>query len=118
MIRQILAACSTARILVLSLNDECLYAERLIRAGAKGYLMKQETADELMVAIRKVLSGGVYLSDRMREFLLDKALSPVLDHGYSDFSSLTDREVQVFTLLGDGKGNREIARNMNVSVKF
>lgn len=117
LIKNILGQHPTARVLVLSLNDECLYAERVIRAGAKGYLMKQESADVLVMAIRQIVRGGVYLSSRMREILLNKTLSQVVDNGHADLSRLTDREMQVFTLVGDGKGNCEIAKHMNVSVK-
>jgi DNA-binding NarL/FixJ family response regulator len=107
----------TVSILVLSLIDERLYAERVIRAGAKGYLMKQESGDVLIMAIRQVLRGGVYLSAGMRDFLLNKALGVEGDHHQPDLGWLSDREMQVFTLLGNGKGNREIARQMNVSIK-
>jgi DNA-binding NarL/FixJ family response regulator len=104
-------------VLVVSLNDEALYAERAIRAGAKGYLMKQEPADVLVTAIRQVLRGGVYLSSRMREILLNKALSNDRSNGEADLSSLSDRELEVFMMLGSGKLNREIAKRMKVSVK-
>lgn len=117
LIRSIILQHPTARILVLSLNDECLFAERVIRAGARGYLMKQESGDVLVMAIRQILKDGIYLSNRMREVLLNKALSPLADNGSADLSALTDREMQVFTLLGEGKGNGEIGHHMNVSVK-
>jgi DNA-binding NarL/FixJ family response regulator len=79
--------------------------------------MKQESGDALVMAIRQVLKGGVYLSSRLREILINKAFSPLAGNGYADFSSLTDREMQVFTLLGEGKGSLEIGQQMNVSVK-
>jgi len=104
-------------ILVLSLNDERLFAERTVRAGARGYLMKQESGDVLIMAVRQVLRGGVYLSARMRDFLLSRSLGPELERSEPDPGWLSDREIQVFTLLGSGKANKEIARLMNVSVK-
>jgi DNA-binding NarL/FixJ family response regulator len=117
LIKTILGRHPAARLLVLSLNDECLYAERVIRAGARGYLMKQESEDALVTAIRQVLNGGVYLSNRMREILCNKALCSSVDDGYPDLGTLTEREMQVFTLLGEGKENSEIAGYMNLSVK-
>jgi len=116
-IKTILGRHPAARLLVLSLNDECLYAERVIRAGARGYLMKQESEEALVSAIRQVLAGGVFLSNRMREILCNKALCAGVDDGYPDLGTLTDREMQVFTLLGEGKENSEIAGCMNLSVK-
>lgn len=107
----------SAAVLVHSLSDECLYAERLIRAGARGYLMKQESGDKLLLAMREVMGGSVYLSHRMREMLLGRALSAKLTSGYPDLGSLSDREMQVFVLLGGGNRSREIAAKMNVSVK-
>jgi len=104
-------------VLVVSLYDEYLYAERAIRAGAKGYLIKQESTEVLLTAIRQVLRGGVYLSARMRELLLNKTLAHEPKGHDPSLGSLTDRELEVFMLLGSGKLNREIAKQMKVSVK-
>jgi DNA-binding NarL/FixJ family response regulator len=116
-IRQVAAKYPGASILVHSFNDEHLHAERVIRAGARGYLMKQESGDALITAIRDVLAGRVYLSESMREMLLSRVLSAQTGRGHPNLGSLSDREMQVFTLLGDGKGPREIAQKMKVSVK-
>lgn len=116
-IRQVGTGNPATAILVLSLNDERLFAERTIRAGAKGYLMKQESGDVLIMAIRQVLRGGVYLSARMRDSLLSRSLGAEAERSQPDPGWLSDREMQVFTLLGSGKANKEIARVMNVSVK-
>ena len=116
-IRRVGAENPATAILVLSLNDERLFAERTIRAGAKGYLMKQESGDVLIMAVRQVLRGGVYLSAGMRDFLLSRSLGSEVERSEPDPGWLSDREIQVFTLLGGGKANKEIARLMNVSVK-
>lgn len=116
-IRQVGTGNPATAILVLSLNDERLFAERTIRAGAKGYLMKQESGDVLIMAVRQVLRGGVYLSTRMRDSLLSRSLGAEAERSQPDPGWLSDREMQVFTLLGSGKANKEIARVMNVSVK-
>jgi DNA-binding NarL/FixJ family response regulator len=102
---------------VLSLNDERLFAERTIRAGAKGYLMKQESGDVLIMAVRQALRGGIYLSASMRDFLLSRSLGAEVERSEPDPGWLSDREIQVFTLIGSGMANKEIARLMNVSVK-
>jgi DNA-binding NarL/FixJ family response regulator len=116
-IKGVVHAHRAVSILVLSLNDERLYAERTIRAGAKGYLMKHEAGEVLLMAIRQLLRGGVYLSARMRDFLLNKALAVEGDRQEPDLGWLSDRELQVFMMLGNGNGNREIARQLNVSIK-
>jgi DNA-binding NarL/FixJ family response regulator len=116
-IRRVSAEHPATAILVLSLNEERLFAERTIRSGAKGYLMKQESGDVLIMAVRQVLRGGVYLSARMRDFLLSRSLGAELEWREPDPGWLSDREIEVFTLLGGGKANKEIARLMNVSVK-
>lgn len=116
-IRQVGAGNPATAILVLSLNDERLFAERTIRAGAKGYLMKQESGDVLIMAVRQVLRGGVYLSARMRDSLLSRSLGAEAERSQPDPGWLSDRQMQVFTLLGSGMANKEIARVMNVSVK-
>jgi len=117
LIKSIVVQFPETAVLVVSLNDEALYAERAIRAGAKGYLMKQDSGDVLVTAIRQILRGGVYLSSRMREVLLNKALANDQANGEANLSSLSDRELEVFMLLGSGKLNREIAKRMKVSVK-
>lgn len=104
--------------LVLSGHSEAFYAERALRAGAKGYITKYEPTDEVLFAIRRVLNGGLYLSPQMN----DKLLSSLLDEGKpretsSSVGRLTDRELEVFTLLGCGKGTRQIAEQLYVSVK-
>ena len=105
-------------ILVLSMHDESLYAERALRSGARGYVMKQESAETVLKAIRKVLSGGVYLSERLssqilREFV-DGTEAQVEKFG---IETLSDRELEVFELIGRGHSTRDVANRLGLSVK-
>lgn len=104
-------------VLVLSQSDETIYAERAMRAGAHGYLMKEEAAGEVLRAIRTVLSGERYVSAKVALRLFDKALEvePLLLN--SGIESLSDRELHVFQLLGAGLGTREIGAKLNLSFK-
>jgi DNA-binding NarL/FixJ family response regulator len=107
----------TLSVLVVSMHEESLYAERAIHAGAAGYVMKHEPAKTVKAAIRKVLGGDLHLSEKMTAVLLGKAMrrgqaaSPV-----SPMEKLSDRELEVFRLLGEGKMTREIAEELNVSI--
>ena len=104
-------------VLALSMHKESLYAERALHAGAKGYITKQEATKKVVMAIRKVLGGKLYLSDVMSEKLLHKLVGGEADVGASGVERLTDRELEVFTLLGQGKGTRQISEQLHVSVK-
>lgn len=104
-------------ILVLSMHDESLYAERALRAGARGYIMKQEANEQVVMAIRQVLSGGIYLSDKMRNKLLRKIVDRQTAAGESLIDNLSDRELEVFRLIGRGYRTRQIAEVLHVSVK-
>lgn len=105
-------------ILALSMHEESFYAERAIRAGAKGYITKQEATKNVIGAIRKVLQGRLYLSEKMNEELLSSLVSNHgSDCGGSPADRLTDRELEVFNLLGRGKGTREIAEQLYLSTK-
>jgi DNA-binding NarL/FixJ family response regulator len=101
-------------VLVLSMHAEKLYAERVLRAGAKGYVSKQESPSEVVEAIRKVMDGRIYVSDRVNEAILgrlgraDKAVQP------SGVDLLSDREIEVFQLVGRGLNSREIAGQLNL----
>jgi len=105
-------------ILVLSMHDESLYAERVLRAGARGYVMKQESAETVLKAVRKVLSGGVYLSECLssrilREFV-DGTEAQVEKFG---IETLSNRELEVFELIGRGHSTRDIANRLSLSIK-
>jgi DNA-binding NarL/FixJ family response regulator len=103
-------------ILVLSMHDECLYAERVLRAGASGYIMKQEVTDQFVEAIRKVLNGGIYLSERMSARMLQK-LTKREPAAISLIDSLSDRELEVFRLVAQCLSTRQIAAKLFLSIK-
>lgn len=104
-------------ILVLSMHEESLYAERAVRAGAKGYVMKHASADTLLEAIRKVLAGKVFLSPAMTEKLLEKASGAIPAGSESPVAALSDREFEIFKLVGRGLRTRRISAELNLSVK-
>jgi DNA-binding NarL/FixJ family response regulator len=102
-------------ILVVSMHDESLYAERVLRAGGRGYIMKQEGGKKLMQAIRQVLSGRIYVSEKISA----KILETFSGHGNirSPVETLSDREFEVFQLLGQGQSTRQIAKHLHISIK-
>ena len=104
-------------VLVLSMHDEFVYAERALRAGAKGYIMKQEASEKVIQAIRTVLNGQVYLSDKMAANVMNKLVGAKTDAGVSAIDRLSDRELEVFTLIGQGRGTRQIAQKLHLSIK-
>jgi DNA-binding NarL/FixJ family response regulator len=103
--------------MVLSMHDELVHGERAFRVGAKGYLVKQEATEKVIVAIRKILAGEVYLSERMQAMLLQKVPGKASAQPVSVLSNLTDREYEIFRLIGLGLGASEIAVKLNRSVK-
>jgi DNA-binding NarL/FixJ family response regulator len=106
-------------VLVLSMHDETMYAERALRAGARGYLNKQEATKKVIPALRQVLAGKVFVSDAMAAGILQKVAgrrAPVSEGG-SPIDVLTDRELEIFQMLGDGKAAKDIARTLHISVK-
>jgi len=104
-------------VLVISMHDELIHGERSFRAGAKGYIMKQEATDKVISAIRKIMGGEVYLSDRMQALLLQKMRGSAPQQQVSVLSNLTDREYEVLRMIGLGLGSSEIATKLNRSVK-
>jgi DNA-binding NarL/FixJ family response regulator len=104
-------------ILVVSMHDEILYAERALRAGARGYLMKGETDAELVATVRKLLSGGQHLTPRMQARALEQMAGRAAPGGQPAESVLADRELEVFELLGRGFSTREAADALRVSPK-
>jgi DNA-binding NarL/FixJ family response regulator len=103
--------------LVVSMHDESLYAERALRAGAGGYVMKQEAPQTLLAAIRAVLSGQVYVSSKMGATLLQRMVAGKKRDAGLPMDRLTDRELEVFRMIGAGKSVREIADKLFLSVK-
>jgi DNA-binding NarL/FixJ family response regulator len=104
-------------VLVLSMHDEDLYAERVLRAGARGYIMKQEATDKIIDAIRHVLSGEICVSKKVADRLLGRLTAGNSRRVGSSMERLSDRELEVFSLIGQGKAVREIAEALNLSVK-
>lgn len=105
------------KALVVSRHDESLYAERALRAGAKGYIMKLEAGELIVVAARRVLRGGIWVSDEINERLLLSMASGHSSLAESPLDVLSDRELEVFELTGRGLSTREIAERLHLSVK-
>lgn len=114
-IKDLRALHPTLPVLVVSMHDETLYAERVLRAGAQGYIMKSEGGAKLVHAIRQVLQGRIYLSEEMSGRLMAKFTGHRGNE--SELGQLTDREFEVFTLLGQGLTAKEIGQRLHVSVK-
>jgi DNA-binding NarL/FixJ family response regulator len=104
-------------VLVLSMHEESLYAERALRAGARGYVMKREARTQLESAIRRTVGGKIYLSKRMSDRLLELVTGPVQAKKGQPLEQLSDRELEVFEMIGRGKGTSEIAKLLHLSVK-
>jgi DNA-binding NarL/FixJ family response regulator len=104
-------------VLVLSMHDESFYAERALRAGAKGYVMKRQPVDDLRAALLQVLSGGVYLSPRISQRLLSAFSKSGTGEAVSPQDRLSDRELEVLTLIGRGRRITDIAAQLHLSVK-
>jgi len=116
LVKNLLAQFPEMKILVVSRHDEELYAERAIRAGAKGYVMKLEAGDVLVTAVRQIMNGGIYLSDKIGSQLIMKIASGQTA-GDNPLELLSDRELEVFELTGKGETTKEIARRLHLSVK-
>jgi DNA-binding NarL/FixJ family response regulator len=104
-------------VLVLSMHDEELYAERALRAGARGYIMKREATRKVIEAIRRVHSGKVHLSDHLAETLAEKLVAGTPAAPESPVTRLSDRELEIFRLVGVGRATREIAETLHLSTK-
>ena len=104
-------------VLMLSMHDESTYAERTLRAGGNGYIMKQEATEKVLTAIRRILRGEVYLSERLANRMLRHFVCGAASSKDSPLANLSDRELEVFRLIGEGHGTRQIADELNVSVK-
>ena len=104
-------------MLVLSMHDETLYAERALRAGSRGYIMKEEAIEQVLVGIRKVLAGEIFLSERMKDRMLQQMAGNKGKVASSPIELLTDREIEVFRLIGEGHSTRQIAGELHLSVR-
>ncbi|MBU6402314.1 MAG: response regulator transcription factor [Verrucomicrobia bacterium] len=117
LIKDLRQCCPQVAVLVLSMHEESHYAERALRAGARGYIMKRETATKVIAAIRQVLEGRLYVGESLAtsmaaQFVAGKTLATG-----SPAELLSDRELEVFELLGKGRGTRQIAETLGVSIK-
>ena len=116
-VKDALALHPTLSLLVVSMHDESVYAERMLRAGARGYIMKEAGGEKLMAAIRRVLDGQVYVSERMSAIILDALTGRRPRGSRSPIEKLSDREFEIFQLIGVGRGTREIAERLHLSPK-
>ena len=117
LIKDIKVRCPDLPVLTLSMHDEGVYAERAMRAGARGYIMKQEATERVVTAIRRVLSGDVYVSEGMAAKMVSKLVAGPAQTGGSPVDRLSDRELEVFRLIGTGYGTREMAEKLHLSIK-
>jgi len=117
LIKNLKVLCPGVAIIVLSMHDERLYAERALRAGARGYIMKRETAKKVITAIRQVLDGKIYMSESLAAVFAEKFVDGRLPASSSLVEHLSDRELETFQLLGKGYETRQVAQMMNVSMK-
>jgi DNA-binding NarL/FixJ family response regulator len=105
------------KMLVLSMHDESVYAHRALRAGASGYIMKQEGTEKVLMALRKVLQGEVYLSESLGNRMLHTLVNGRSSLTTSPVEALSDRELEVFSLIGQGHGTRAVAERLHLSIK-
>jgi DNA-binding NarL/FixJ family response regulator len=117
LLKSIRAVTPDLPVLILSMHDEAIYAERALRARANGYIMKQEATEKVLVAVRRILNGEIYLSDRMSNKMLQQYIGGGPPMIQSRIASLSDRELEVFRLIGEGRATREIAEELHLSVK-
>jgi DNA-binding NarL/FixJ family response regulator len=103
-------------VLVLSMHDELLYAERALRAGAQGYIMKQEASGKVLAALRRILGGEIYVSEKIANRMLQSYIG-AKGAGPPSIADLSDRELEVFRLIGEGLSTREIAERLGISAK-
>jgi len=117
LVRTLKASNPSVLILIISMHDEVVYAERALKAGARGYVMKQEAASVMLDAIKTVLSGRIYVSAAMRDRLLETMFNRREENEAHSVERLSDRELEVLERIGQGYGAAEIAKMLNLSVK-
>ena len=117
MIKAVRAQYDKLPILILSQLDETLYAERALRAGAQGYIMKERATEDVLEGIRTILDGDLYVSKKVAALAVRKMVESRSEVEGTEVDALSDREIQVFRLLGTGKGTRDIAESLGLSYK-
>ena len=117
LLKDIRAHFPTLPVLVLSMHDEALYAERILSAGANGYIMKHAASDQFLVALRRVLDGGIYVSDAVGNSMIEKFAAGTAYVSANPVDSLTNRELQVLHMIGKGLSTRQSADALNLSIK-
>lgn len=115
--RTIVASHPETAVLIISMHDESIYLERALRAGARGYIMKQETTEHVVAAIRKVLGGELYVSEPMRDSMVVQFIQGKFIAGGASHGRLTDRETEIVQLIGQGFTTKRIAHELHVSEK-
>jgi DNA-binding NarL/FixJ family response regulator len=115
-LKMIRARSAALPVLMLSMHDEETYAERALRAGANGYITKQRATDKVLTAIRRILAGDIYVSERVADRVLQR-LAAGDEPDESPISKLSDRELEVFRFIAEGWGARQIAEDLHLSVK-
>jgi DNA-binding NarL/FixJ family response regulator len=116
LIKDLRAINDQLRIIVVSMHEESLYAGRVLKAGARGYVMKEEAPESLIQAVRAVLQGGIFVSTKVSTKILEEFSNP-RKAGDTPVSRLTDRELEIFRMIGEGHGSRDIAGKLNISVR-
>ena len=116
LVKDIRALHPTTQCLVLSMHDETLYGERALRAGARGYVMKEEAADNLVTAIHKVISGGLYISESLNARMLEQVTGSSRSKA-TGMDALTDRELEILALIGKGVATKVIAAQLSISAR-
>lgn len=117
LLKSVRAKDPTLPVLILSMHDESIYAERSLRAGANGYIMKQEATENVLVALRRILNREVYVSPQIANKMLQRFVSAGAAHGKHSLGELSDRELEVLRLMGEGHSTRQIADTLHLSVK-
>lgn len=117
LIKDLQAQLPQVPLLAVSMHDEALYAERVLRAGGRGYIMKQAGGKKMLEAIRQVLNGQIFVSEKISAKILENFSGRRQDESSSPVEKLSDREFEVFQLIGQGKSTREIAEQLHLSVK-
>jgi DNA-binding NarL/FixJ family response regulator len=117
LVKQLVRQFPEVALIILSMHDEGLYAERALRAGARGYVMKHETSKSVLASIRRVLEGGIYVSEKIVNRMATKLTSSREQLANSPVERLSDRELEIFRLLGQGRTTSQIAADLNLSPK-